>query len=127
YHASIARSVTEAGRPIAGVKSARPRAALRFFAPPAVRGTGVTEHPPEDRYSGLMLAARITLPHFSVSSAMSLPKSATEPGSAVAPHSASRAFILGSARAALISVLSLLMISASVAFGAPRPYQILPS
>ena len=30
-------------------------------------------------YSGLMLAARITLPHFSVSSAMSLPKSAGEP------------------------------------------------
>ena len=34
-------------------------------------------------YSGLMLAARITLPHFSVSSAMSLPKSAGKPGSAV--------------------------------------------
>ena len=30
--------------------------------------------------SGLMLAARITLAHFSVSSAMSLPKSAGEPG-----------------------------------------------
>jgi hypothetical protein len=30
----------------------------------------------------LMLAVRITLPHFSVSSAMSLPKSAGEPGSA---------------------------------------------
>ena len=30
-------------------------------------------------HSGLMLAARITLPHFSVSSAMSLPKSAGEP------------------------------------------------
>ena len=31
-----------------------------------------------------MFAARITLPHFSVSSAMSLPKSAGEPASAVA-------------------------------------------
>ena len=32
-----------------------------------------------------MFAARITLPHFSVSSAMSLPKSAGEPGSGVSP------------------------------------------
>jgi hypothetical protein len=49
--------------------------------------------------SGLMLAARITLPHFSASSLMRLPKSAGEPASAAAPKSASRAFILGSARA----------------------------
>jgi hypothetical protein len=52
---------------------------------------------------------------------MSLPKSAGEPGSAVAPHSASRAFILGSARAALISLLSLSTISAGVVRGAPMP------
>src|SRR6516165_255726 len=58
-------------------------------------------------HSGFAPANFTTLPHFSVSSAMSLPKSAGEPGSAVAPHSASRAFVLGSARAALISVLSL--------------------
>src|SRR5438445_11182459 len=50
-----------------------------------------------------MFAARITLPHFSVSSAMSLLKSAGEPVSGVPPRSASRALILGSARAALIS------------------------
>src|SRR6516225_7231663 len=68
-----------------------------------------------------------TLPHFSVSSAMSLPKSAGEPGSAVAPHSASRAFNLGSARAALISVLSLSAISAGVLRGAPMPVQKLNS
>src|ERR1700730_5183869 len=37
-------------------------------------------------YSALMLAARITLAHFSVSLAMSLPKSAGEPGSTVAPN-----------------------------------------
>jgi hypothetical protein len=43
-------------------------------------------------HSGLMLAARITLPHFSVSSAMNLPKSAGEPGNAIPPRSASRAF-----------------------------------
>jgi hypothetical protein len=52
----------------------------------------------DDRpHSGLMLAARITLPHFSVSSAMSLPKSAGEPGRTVPPRSPNRAFILGSA------------------------------
>ena len=33
------------------------------------------------RHSGLMLAALITLAHFSVSSAMNLPKSAGEPAS----------------------------------------------
>src|SRR5262249_49326070 len=78
-------------------------------------------------YSALMLAARITLPHFSVSFAISLPKSAGEPGSAVAPHSASRAFIWGSAGAALPSVLSFATISAGVFLGAPMPYQLLVS
>ena len=73
-------------------------------------------------HSGLMLAARITLAHFSVSSAMSLPKSAGEPASTVPPRSASRALILGSARPALISLLSLSMISAGVFLGAPTPY-----
>src|SRR5262249_50301467 len=78
-------------------------------------------------YSALTPANFTTLPHFSVSSAMSLPKSATEPGSAVAPHSASRAFNLGSARAALISVLSLSTISAGALRGAPIPVQKLNS
>src|SRR5262249_5116761 len=68
----------------------------------------------ESAYSGLMLAARITLPHFSVSAAMNLPKSAGEPVSAVPPRSASLALILGSASAVLISLLSLSMISAGV-------------
>src|SRR5215472_6461968 len=68
-----------------------------------------------------------TLPHFSVSSAMSFPKSAGEPKNGVPPRSANLAFILGSARPALISLLSLLTISAGVAFGAPIPYQALAS
>src|SRR6266508_2990972 len=72
-----------------------------------------------ERHSGLMLAARITLPHFSVSSAMSLLKSAGEPTNAVPPSSASRALILGSARPALISWLSLPMISVGVFLGVP--------
>src|SRR5262249_24347475 len=63
-------------------------------------------------YSSLMLAARITLPHFSVSSPMNLPNSFGEVGNAVAPSSAIRALILGSPSAALISLLSLWMISA---------------
>ena len=74
-----------------------------------------------------MLAARITLPHFSVSSAMSLAKSAGVIGIGTPPTSASRALILGSARPALNSLLSLLTISAGVPFGAPTPYQVLAS
>src|SRR6476619_6446707 len=78
----------------------------------AIRGTGVTEHwiglPHQ---SALMLRVRMTLPHFSVSSAISLPNWAGDPGSGAPPRSASRDFILGSARAALISLLSLTTIS----------------
>jgi hypothetical protein len=46
------------------------------------------------RHSNFMFAARITLPRFSVSAAMSLPKSVAEPTSAVLPKPASRALIL---------------------------------
>src|SRR5262249_17040778 len=77
--------------------------------------------------SALMPANLITLAHFSVSSAMNLPKSAGEPASTVPPRSASRALILGSARAALIPLLSSSTISFGVAFGAPTPNQKLPS
>src|SRR6516225_7995540 len=55
--------------------------------------------------SGLMPAFLITLAHFSVSSAINLPKSAGEPASMTPPISLRRAFILASARAALISLL----------------------
>src|SRR5262245_7917992 len=71
--------------------------------------------------SALMPTNFTTLPHFSVSSAMSVPKSAGEPTSGVPPRSASRALILGSASAALISLLSLSITSAGVRFGAPIP------
>src|SRR5450631_1519316 len=81
----------------------------------------------EGAHSGLMLAARITLPHFSVSAAMSFLKSAGERTSVVEPRSAIRAFTLGSARAALISLLSLSTISAGVFLGAPIPAQPLAS
>src|SRR5262249_26089557 len=78
-------------------------------------------------HSGLMLAARITLAHFSVSSTMNFPNSAGEPTTGVPPTSASRALILGSARPALISLLSFSTISTGVAFGAPTPNQALAS
>src|SRR5262249_23300878 len=70
-------------------------------------------------HSALMLAARITLAHFSVSSAMSLRRSCGRPRNAVLRSSASRVLILGSARPALTSLLSCLMISVGVFLGAP--------
>src|SRR5215468_2118024 len=68
-----------------------------------------------------------TLAHFSVSSAMSRPKSAGEPVSAVPPKSVSRALILRSARPVLISLLSLPTMSAGVFLGTPTPYHWLAS
>src|SRR6516162_10831216 len=90
------------------------------------RVTGGTEYLTA-HYSGLMFAARITSAHFSISSAINLPKSVGEPASTVPPRSASRAFIVGSARAALISLLSVSMILAGVFLGAPRPPHALAS
>src|SRR5215472_16312619 len=78
-------------------------------------------------HSALMPANLITLAHFSVSSAMSLPKSAGEPASTVPPRSARRAFIVGSSRATLISRLSLSTISVGVFLGAAMPYSALDS
>src|ERR1700731_386656 len=71
--------------------------------------------------SGLAPESFTTLPHFSVSSAIRFPKSAGEPTSTVPPRSASRALSLGSARPALISLLSLPMISAAAFFDTPTP------
>jgi len=78
-------------------------------------------------HSGLMPANLITFPHFSVSSAISLPNSAGEPGSTVAPKSAKRALIIGSARPAFTSLLSISMIAAGVSFGTPKPSHALAS
>src|SRR5215471_13707340 len=58
-------------------------------------------------HSGLMLAARITLLHFSVSLTMNVSKSAEEPANIALPRSERRACTWGSARIALISLLSL--------------------
>src|SRR5215468_1463034 len=80
-----------------------------------------------EHYSALMLADLITLPHFSVSSAISLAKSAGEPGSTVAPRLASLAWKLASARLALTCVFNVLMTSAGVFLGAAMPHQPLAS
>src|SRR5215831_1700366 len=87
-----------------------------------IRGTAVMEHwfglPHQ---SALMFAARITLPHFSISSAMSLPQSLGEPARGSLPMAANRALMLGSARIVLISLLSLSTTAAGVPLGAPTP------
>jgi len=74
-----------------------------------------------------MLAARMTVAHFEVSSAISFPKSAAELPNAVPLRSVSFALILGSARPALISLLSLSTISAGVLLGTPTPSRWLAS
>jgi hypothetical protein len=61
----------------------------------------------------------MTFAHFSVSSAMSLPKSGGEPAIVMPPRSARWVFIFGSARAPLTSLLSFSTISAGVFLGAP--------
>jgi hypothetical protein len=77
----------------------------------------------DQAYSGLMLAARITLPHFSVSSAMNLPNSAGVIGVGSTPKARRRAFKSGAATPAVISPLSLSMIAAGVPVGAQMRYQ----
>ena len=59
----------------------------------------------ERTHSVLMFAVRITLLHFSISEAMSLLKSADDPGKTSAPSSAKRACSFGSTNPALISSL----------------------
>src|SRR3954470_11824005 len=77
--------------------------------------------PGRQRYSGLAPENFTTFAHLSVSSTKSLPKSAGDVGNTAEPSSAYRALILGSARPALISQLSLSTISGGVLPGAPTP------
>src|SRR5256885_914045 len=109
---------------LARISYTRGLASFFIVAAPAQQGdsTGVV-----NRQAGLTLPARITLPHLSVSSAISFPKAADVPPSVVAPRSARRAFSLGSARPALITLLSLLTISLGVFFGAQTPFHPLAS
>src|ERR1700722_3998153 len=77
--------------------------------------------------SALTPANLTTLPHFSVSSTKSLPKSAGDPGSTTALRSVNRVFRLGSARPALTTRLSKSIISGGVFLGTPMPYHALDS
>src|ERR1043166_7788554 len=120
------------GGRIGRLSSLREEEALlrQFGAFPGARARSETRFwkPTTDRtHSALMFAARITLAHFSVSSAMSLPKSPGDPGSTVLPRSANRALILGSARPPFVSFFGLSMISAGVFLGAPMPSHTLAS
>ena len=72
-------------------------------------------------YSALISANLITLAHFLVSLLINVPNSAGEPDSSVPPSEVSRALSLGSARPALISLLSLSTTSGGVFLGAPTP------
>ena len=78
-------------------------------------------------YSALIPAAFTTLPHFSVSAAISLAKSADVPGSGSPPVSASFAFMPASAKAACTALFSSSTISAGVPFGTPMPVTALAS
>src|SRR5215831_8141618 len=77
--------------------------------------------------SGFAPENLITLAHFSVSSAMRFPYSLGDSANTSPPSSAKRALIVASARAALISLLSVSMNSAGVFFGAPIPAHALVS
>src|SRR5262249_25149224 len=82
----------------------------------------------DETHSALMPANLITLAHFSVSSAMSLPKSVGVIGVPAPPKVlARRAFILGFTRPALISHLILLIIPTGALLEAPTPYHPLAS
>ena len=78
---------------------------------------------PSRDHSGLMFAARITLPHFSVSSATNFVRTAEGAGNGSMPRSASRVFVLSSARALLISLLSLSTMAAGVLSRKATAYQ----
>src|SRR5262249_58327903 len=118
----LVRCQSEARAHLASTLAAARRAVDHIVAD--IRGTG--------RYGlsglsqlhcGLMPADLITLAHLSVSSAMSLPKSAGEPVNISLPSSAIRAFTVGSATAALTSRLSRSTIPAGVPLGTPMPSQ----
>ena len=70
-----------------------------------------------------LIPANLITFHFSVSPARSFPKAAGDIGIATAPSLTSCSLTLGLVRMALISLLSLLMISGGVPAGAPIPTQ----
>jgi hypothetical protein len=74
-----------------------------------------------------MLAARITLPHLSMSFAISVANSAGEVTTTVPPSSVILVFNFGSASAIAICLFYLSMISGGVFLGAAIPFQPMAS
>src|SRR5262249_35621635 len=81
----------------------------------------------ETTQSALRLAARITLPHFSISPATNVLNLSGVFATAVAPKSANRALMSEFANPAFVSLLSLSTISIGVFLGTPTPFQPLAS
>src|SRR5271169_1986482 len=81
----------------------------------------------QGHHYGLILAARTTLPHLSVSFATNAPNSAEDLRKAATPMSANRIFMLGPPRTALISWLSRWRISAGVLLRKPIAYHWIAS
>src|SRR4051794_34501894 len=121
----------------AGVAAPRPRGAGLFpggraglagsYQRSAAQSRRQVAQTPRARHSALMLAARTTLPHLSVSSERKVANSAGPPVIAVLPMLASRALIFGSVKAVLISLLSIVTIPVGVPLGAQTPLHELAS
>src|SRR5262245_64191102 len=105
---------------------------LQTFATGSLPRSGLVERALRNirwrtRYSGLMLAARITFAHFSVSSATNFPNSAGVIGMGSPASSARRACNFGSANTAFTAWFSFSTIVGGVPLGAAIPYQMLTS
>src|SRR5262245_53678205 len=106
-----------------------PRAAMSRCSNGRTQKVGLLDHRIGERlwnaggrdYSGLMLAVRITLAHFSVSAVSWASNSAGLKGSGTVANSANLALITAVMRPVLISLLSLSMIPAGVPFRVPKP------
>src|SRR5262249_49112204 len=90
-------------------------------------GDGISGFMKRTVYCALMLAPRITLPHFSVSSTMIFPHCAGLSGTVSLPRSANLALMPASLRPTFTSALSFAMMSAGVPRGAPNPLRRLAS
>src|ERR1700722_8371732 len=99
----------------------------RCTGSPASAGDDDTVCGTDGAYSIDSLADFTTLPHFTVSSAKSLPNAAGDIGIGTPPSWAMRTCIPGSASAALTALLRTSITSGGVPLGAAMPYHTLAS
>src|SRR5262249_37513827 len=118
------RAIKANGQHPASLDDAHGRAPHSVFGERALWNIDSTVHRP---HSGLMLAARITFAHFSVSSATNFPNSAGVIGMGSPASSARRACNFGSANTAFTAWFSFSTIVGGVPLGAAIPYQMLTS